>query len=90
MLSDEYRAWRDHAGLVLNAQKVRPFRGRALIHIDLDDTRQGDADNRAKPVLDLLVTHKVLAGDSKKYVRRVSIGWERITGCRVAIMGDGE
>lgn len=83
--SPDYLAWKDHAGWELNAQRVKPFQGRAIIHIDLDDTRQGDCDNRAKPVLDLLVKQKVLAGDSKKHVKRVSIGWEKLTGCRVAI-----
>ena len=85
--SPDYRAWKDHAGWELNAQRVKPFQGRAIVHIDLDDTRQGDCDNRAKPVLDLLVKQKVLAGDSKRHVKRVSIGWEKLTGCRVAIEG---
>lgn len=90
VLSPEYRAWKTQAAWELKAQKVKKFEGRALIHIDLDDTRRGDADNRAKAVLDALVDAEVLAGDSKKHVRRVSIGWERITGCRVAILGDEE
>ena len=83
--SDEYKAWKDHAAWELNAQKAKTFHGRAIVHIDLDDTRQGDCDNRAKAVLDILVTTKVLTGDSKKHVKRVSIGWEKITGCRVAL-----
>jgi len=31
------------------------------------------------------VKHGTLGGDSKKYVKRVSVGWEKIDGCRVAI-----
>jgi hypothetical protein len=36
-------------------------------------------------VLDLLVKHGTLGGDSEKYVKRVSIGWAKCDGCRVAI-----
>lgn len=83
--SKDYENWQELAGWELNAQRVKPFQGRAIIHIDLDDTRKGDADNRAKPVLDLLVEYGVLAGDSKQHVKRVSIGWEPVAGCRVTI-----
>ena len=84
--SREYRAWQDQAAWELKAQKVRPFENIVEVHIDLDNTRRGDADNRTKAVLDLLVGQNVLRGDSKRFVRRVSIGWEAITGCRVRIL----
>jgi crossover junction endodeoxyribonuclease RusA len=87
VLSPEYRAWRDQAGWELKAQKPPAMTERCVIHIDIDDTRQGDCANREKAVTDLLVAHGVLKGDQKKYVKRVSIGWETLTGCRVAIMG---
>lgn len=85
VLSPDYRAWKMDAGLKLNRQHIGTMEGRCVVHIDLDETRNGDCDNRAKPVLDLLVTQGVLLGDSKKYVKRVSIGWEKIDGCRVAL-----
>ena len=81
----EYEQWRADATIMLYQQKVRPMLGRCTIHIDLDDRRQGDCDNRVKPILDALVKHGILGGDSKKYVRRVSVGWEKIDGCRVAL-----
>jgi hypothetical protein len=34
----------------------------------------------------LLVRHGVLRGDSKKFVKRVSSGWEAVAGCRVSIL----
>lgn len=86
--TDEYDAWRDQAGWELKAQHIKPIEGQAEITIDLDHSRRGDADNRTKAVLDLLVAHKILRGDSKKYVRRVSIGWEAVAGCRVSIVTD--
>lgn len=84
--SPEYTAWKDQAAWELKAQKIAPFDGRVEVHIDLDESRRGDADNRIKAVLDLLVRHKILRGDSKRFVRRVSAGWEAITGCRVSIL----
>lgn len=85
IISPDYRAWKEQAQWELNAQHVKPFQGRAIVTIDLDETRRGDCDNRNKAVLDVLVSHGVLAGDSKKHVKRVSIGWEPITGCRVVL-----
>jgi Holliday junction resolvase RusA-like endonuclease len=85
ILSPEYRAWKEQAGWQLKSQRPKPLGVRAFVQIDLDNRRKGDADNRAKPVLDLLVEHQVLAGDSKKHVRRVSIGWEPVSGCRVIL-----
>ena len=85
--SPELRAWKEQAGWELKAQRVKPFDQRVIVHIDLDDSRQGDADSRCKCVLDLLVSSGVLKDDRKKYVKRVSIGWEKLTGCRVAITG---
>ena len=71
---------------MLRRQKPKAFEGRAEVIIDLDEHGRGDADNRCKVVLDVLVRHGVLHDDSKKYVKRVSVGWEPgITGCRVTL-----
>lgn len=86
ILSPEYRAWKDQAAWELKAQRAKPVEGRVEVVIDLDESRRGDADNRTKPVLDLLVQNGVLRGDSKKFVKRVSTGWEAVAGCRVSII----
>ena len=84
--TSEYEQWIADATAALWQQRPRPVLGRCEIWIDLDDRRRGDADNRAKPILDLLVKHGTLpGGDSKKHVKRVSIGWAKVDGCRVAI-----
>lgn len=85
--SPEYEAWKTEAGHMLNRQRLPRFPQRAIVIIDLDETRQGDCANREKAVTDLLVTHGILGGDSKKYVKRVSIGWEAVEGCRVKLLG---
>jgi Holliday junction resolvase RusA-like endonuclease len=87
VLAPDYRKWRTEAGQELMLQRPRPIPGRVDITIDLDDTRQGDCANREKALVDLLVAHGIIQGDQKKYVRRVSIGWEKLTGCRVTITG---
>lgn len=84
--SPEYRAWKNQAGWELKAQHAKAVGGIVEVRIDLDDSRRGDADNRIKAVLDLLVEHRVLRGDSKKFVKRVSAGWETVAGCRVSII----
>ena len=83
--SPEFVAWRTEAGLCLNVQRPPQFVDRVSVKIELDDRRQGDADSRAKCVLDLLVNHGVLVDDRKKYVRGVYIGWAQIDGCTVTI-----
>lgn len=82
----EYLDWQDAAGWELKAQKPPKIKARCFIAIELDDTRRGDAANREKAVTDLLVTHGVIEGDSKKFVKGIYIGWEKITGCRVRIL----
>ena len=82
----DYKAWELEAGLMLRRQKPTIFSERVEISVDLDETRRGDADNRFKAVADLLVKHGVIPDDSKRYVKRVSIGWESgVSGCRVQI-----
>ena len=84
--SKDYKAWKIAAAWELKAQKAKPVTEPAEIRIDLDDKRRGDADNRTKAVLDLLVAQGILRGDSKKFVKRVSTGWEAVDGCRVSII----
>lgn len=83
--SPKYRAWQVDAGEMLRRQNPQPFGNRAIVVIDLDDRRNGDADNYAKACVDLLVRHGVLVNDTKKYVQRVSSGWESVEGCRVTL-----
>lgn len=87
VLSPEYRAWKVEAGHGLNRQKPGLFKSRAIIFISIDESRQGDCGNREKAVTDLLVEHGVLKGDQKRYVKRVSIGWESVEGCHVKLLG---
>lgn len=83
--SPDYKAWKAMCARAIKDQHVPPFVGRAVVKIDLDDRRQGDGDNRVKPVLDALVDNGILAGDSKKYVAGHECYWRSVEGCRVVI-----
>lgn len=80
-----YHAWIKEGGMDLLAQRVRRLDGPVRVEITLDDRRSGDADNRTKAVLDLLVAHGVIDKDDKSIVRSVSIGWGNVDGALVTI-----
>ena len=86
-LSPEYRAWREEAGWKLQAQRPAPIHGRVCIDIALADKGRIDADNSLKAPIDLLVEHKIIQGDSRKYVRdaRVYFDSSVTDGCRIEI-----
>jgi len=86
ILSTFYRAWKIEAGWTLKAQKVKPHIGQFKLEIQLDDSRQGDCDNRIKSCCDLLVSNGIVEGDQKKYMRGVSIEWASVTDCVVKIV----
>jgi len=84
--SHEYRVWIGLAGWELKRQKATLHPGRNRIEIKLDDKRQGDCDNRIKPVLDLLVASGTIEGDQKKFVKGVCAEWADIDECQVTII----
>lgn len=68
-----YRTWANAAGWELNAQRVRPVRGPVEIELRINPPKNADPDNRIKAVLDLLVDHRLIDGDTCQTVRRVSV-----------------
>jgi hypothetical protein len=81
--SPGYREWCKVGGLMLNTQQFRvlgndgrlPIKHRVYLEIHLNSSRQGDWDNRIKPICDLLVDQGILAGDSKRYVKGGGCEW---------------
>jgi Holliday junction resolvase RusA-like endonuclease len=63
--------WKVAAGLELMAQEPDTYLGYIGVNIALHPPtkRSYDLDNRIKAILDLLVSNKVIEGDSEKYVR---------------------
>lgn len=75
--SPGYRKWQDEAGWRLKAARPPVFDGAVEVTLELcpPDNRRADADNRNKAVLDLLVTHGVIKGDDRRYVKSVTARW---------------
>lgn len=87
-ISPEYKAWRDHAGMMLNRQHVRSFDGpvRVFIRLVAPDRRKRDSDNYAKAVLDLLAAHYVIEGDDSSIVLSHYVEWaENGPPCTVVV-----
>lgn len=76
-ISPEYKAWRDHAGLLLNRQSVPAFDGpvRIFARLVAPDKRKRDSDNFVKAIFDLLVAHLVIKGDDSSTVRSHYVEW---------------
>lgn len=62
--SQAYKAWINAAGWEIQAQRPKRLGpGRYEVRILVPDKMRGDADNRIKAVLDLLVTHSLTPDD---------------------------
>lgn len=89
-----YRKWQEEAGWMVKAAKVPAFAQPVAITLDLcpPDNRRTDADNRTKPVLDLLVACGVLPDDSRKHVQSVTARFveNSVHSCVVTIEEVGE
>jgi len=82
----EYREWIREAQLMLMVQRARPIEGQVRIRIELSETAGIDLSNCVKPVEDLLVRHRVIKDDRKKFVRGHETAWSSdIEGVRVTI-----
>src|SRR5262252_3713880 len=69
--SQRYKAWQTEAGWELQRQRCSCIGGPWEADIALPTGLHGDADNYAKPILDLLVKHHVL--DDDRHCRRISV-----------------
>lgn len=85
----EYEAWITQAGYAINRQNVSHIEGRVSVFLEITEPktkRATDLDNRCKPILDILVKHGIIEGDSQHYVREIRMAWNaEIEGCRVTI-----
>lgn len=71
----EYVAWKREAGWTLQAQRPTKFKGPVTVTIELNPPHKNrfDLDNKNKCLLDLLVTHEVIADDNSDLVREVTV-----------------
>jgi hypothetical protein len=85
-----------HADLFLVAYgpkppPVRTITGAYELTVQIPDGSRLDLDNHHKALIDYLVSREFVAGDSKKYLRRLVIEWGAPTEyCRITIQGVGQ
>lgn len=86
----EYEDWRREAGWTLQAQRPPKFNKPVTVTIELcpPHARRFDLDNRAKCLLDLLVTHQVVKDDNSDFIRSVTVTRvDNAAPCTVTIRG---
>ena len=84
----EYDVWRETAGWELARQRPPLFLGAVSVVIEVslaESTDSWDVCNREKATMDLLVTHRIIQGDNRPYVREVTMRWADVDGVRVII-----
>jgi Holliday junction resolvase RusA-like endonuclease len=83
------KAWLKQADAQFLMQKRglagRSIAGRYEITITLRDGSQKDADNCAKLAIDAMRRFRLVPDDSPEFMRRVTIEFGDVAGCRVAI-----
>lgn len=81
----QYMAWQRGELKALIAQRAKPFEGLATVSITVPHHTRRDADNYAKPILDLLVRAGILRGDRSDSVRSISVSFSEVQCCHVKI-----
>ena len=82
--SKRYSQWRHIAAQALYMGYKR-LEGPVTIKITVEDKGRRDLDNFCKSVLDFCVTHRVIEGDSREFVRKITIEWGDVKGAVVEI-----
>lgn len=88
IVSKAYRGWKDEAAWAAKLAKVERMSGPVDIAIEIvaPDRRRRDCDNAIKPVVDALVSARLIDGDDARFVRKVSSEWVSVgPACRVTI-----
>lgn len=88
-LTEAYQAWRVEAGWLLKAARLKPVKGQVKITLTVEDKGRRDLSNAGlKSIEDLLVTHGLIEGDDRRFVRGITLGWsESVTGVAVTVEG---
>jgi Holliday junction resolvase RusA-like endonuclease len=85
--SQEYFAWQVMAGQHIQIARQKPLDGPVCVSIIAQENGRRDLDGYAKPLLDILVRHRLIPDDRNKIVRKIEMGWSPdIEGVRVTVM----
>lgn len=84
--TQSYNDWLHTAGLFLKRQIPGRLTGRVDVLIQAEDKHpRRDADNIAKPCLDLLVKLGAIQDDNSKWVKSVKVEWAPVDGLKIEI-----
>jgi Holliday junction resolvase RusA-like endonuclease len=85
--SQEYFAWQVLAGQHIQIARQKPVEGPVCVCIIAQENGRRDLDGYAKPLLDILVRHRLIPDDRNKIVRRIELGWSPdIEGVRITVV----
>lgn len=85
-ITEEYSAWKDLAGHLLNTQHPPELKGPVRLTYQFTTSSRADLGNLEKCVTDLLVKHRVIEDDKPAIVKSITLEWsESVAGCRVTI-----
>lgn len=80
-----YESWQRGELKALIAQRAKPVLPPVNVSISLPSTMRGDADNRCKPTLDLLVKAGVIPNDNRNIVRSITIDFHDAPMMKVCV-----
>jgi Holliday junction resolvase RusA-like endonuclease len=84
--SGRYNQWRETAGNMVNASRMRRIAGPVAIAIRLEEpNNRADIDNFAKTLIDLLVWMSVIDGDDSRTVRKLTMEWANVQGAQITV-----
>lgn len=77
--SGRYQTWKWQAAAMLQDQKpLQKHTGAVNLFIrvgEIGTNARLDLDNCAKAVIDCLVSHGIIEGDSRRFVREINLAW---------------
>lgn len=87
--SVDYEAWKTECGWLIKAARLKPVKGQVKITLTVEDKGRRDLSNAGlKSIEDLLVTHGLIEGDDRRFVRGITLGWsESVSGVAVTVEG---
>ena len=83
--SARYRAWRKRADDSMWGQKIEAVSGPVQIQITYEDQGRCDLDNLQKAILDHLVHHRLIDGDDRAVVRKITLQWGAVQGAVIDV-----
>lgn len=83
--SPAYMSWIIEAGYHIQTARQKPLEGPVCVSLSVPENGRRDLDGYWKPVLDLLVKHRLIPDDRNKIVRELHAGWSDSDLCRVTV-----